>query len=109
MVVETRTEDVDEPSFRHLMEMYADDEYFATQCGDWRDEKNPLRMMYLQEALERLCWQQAAMTQAAPAQQLPHAVTNVGQTQIGNGVNLLPGQIHLKIVFHSFPPRFTRY
>ncbi|MDD6782980.1 MAG: FAD-binding protein [Prevotellaceae bacterium] len=70
MVVETRTEDVDEPSFRHLMEMYADDEYFATQCGDWRDENNPLRMMYLQEVLERLCWQQAAMTQAAPAQRM---------------------------------------
>ena len=45
----------------------------------------------------------------APAQQLPHPVADVGKAQIGNGIDLLPGQIHLKIVFHSFPPRFTRY
>lgn len=60
MVVETRAEDV---------------------CGDLKDffavcEKetpapdDPLRVMYLQEALERMAWQQCGRTQAAPAQRM---------------------------------------
>ena len=35
-------------------------------------------------------------------------VTNVGKTQIGNGIDAALIHIHLKIVFHSLSPRFTK-
>ena len=43
---------------------------FAQSRSGWDDGGNPLRMMYMQEALERLCWLQASRTQTAPAQRM---------------------------------------
>lgn len=38
--------------------------------------KNPLSMMYFQERVEKLCWQQANMKQTAPAQRMADFVNN---------------------------------
>ena len=46
--------------------------------------------------------------QVAAAQQLKNAVTDMGQAQIGNGIDLIFIQIQSKIVFHSFSPRLIR-
>ena len=50
----------------------------------------------------------AVDAQIAAAQQLPHAVTDVGKPQIGDGINLLLRQCYFKIVFHRVPPRLMR-
>lgn len=70
MVVELRPEDLDESSLTEVMETSVADPAFAQGRADWRDPLNPLRVMYLQEALERLCWIQANRTQVAPAQRM---------------------------------------
>ncbi len=70
MVVELRTEDLAEASLQQLMATAMGDESFSQSRSDWNDADNPLRMMYLQEALERLCWLQAGRTQTAPAQRM---------------------------------------
>ena len=57
MVVETRPEDLDGPLAPFLREAMAD-----AAC--------PLRMMYFQEALERLAWLQGGSRQTAPAQRM---------------------------------------
>lgn len=70
MVVELRPEDLGESSLTEMMETSMADPAFAEGRADWRDPLNPLRVMYLQEALERLCWIQANRTQVAPAQRM---------------------------------------
>lgn len=55
MVVETHTEDV----------VQSEEEL-----------KDPLSMMYFQERVEKLCWQQANMKQTAPAQRMADFVNN---------------------------------
>ena len=40
------------------------------------DLKDPLSMMYFQERVEKLCWQQANMKQTAPAQRMADFVNN---------------------------------
>ena len=70
MVVELRPDDLGESSLTEVMETSVADPAFAQGRADWRDPLNPLRVMYLQEALERLCWIQANRTQVAPAQRM---------------------------------------
>ena len=69
MVVETRPEDIDGELMPFLLEAM-NDETFAAQHTDFDDKHNPLRMMYVQEALERATWIQGGRTQVAPAQRL---------------------------------------
>ncbi len=69
MVVETRPEDLDGPLAPFLREAMAD-AAFAAGREDWADAACPLRMMYFQEALERLAWLQGGSRQTAPAQRM---------------------------------------
>jgi len=70
MVVELHPEDLAEESMTELMTTAMGDDTFAPGREDWADEQNPLRLMYMQEALERQCWLQANRTQVAPAQRM---------------------------------------
>lgn len=70
MVVETRAEDLDDPSIRQLLSRAMQDADFAQRNSDIDDPQSPLRMMYLQEALEQECWLQGGRRQAAPAQRM---------------------------------------
>ena len=62
MVVELRPEDLDDKSLNLCSDNTADNPlpHFSSQLG----------MMYFQENLERLCWQQGNMQQTAPAQRM---------------------------------------
>lgn len=75
MVVETRPEDIDGELMPFLLEAMSD-ETFAAQHTDFDDRHNPLRMMYMQEALERAAWIQGGRTQVAPAQRMADFVNN---------------------------------
>lgn len=69
MVVETRPEDLDGELAPFLKEAMQDEE-FAAAHPDIADEASPLRLMYLQEAIEKACWQQGQFRQTAPAQRM---------------------------------------
>lgn len=69
VVVETRPEDLDGELAPFMREALADDA-FAAAHADYADAGNPLRLMYFQEALERLTWQQGQRSQTAPAQRM---------------------------------------
>lgn len=69
MVVETRPEDLDGELAPFLLEAMSDDA-FAAAHTDFDDKNNPLRMMYMQEALERAAWIQGGRSQIAPAQRM---------------------------------------
>lgn len=69
MVVETQVEDLDGELLPFLKEAMQD-EAFAEGHEDYQDTSNPLRMMYLQEAVERACWIQGNRRQTAPAQRM---------------------------------------
>lgn len=70
MVVEVRPEDLEEKSIQELLQTTMGDSSFEKAHQDMFDEGNPLRMMYLQEALERQCWLQAGQSQKAPSQRM---------------------------------------
>lgn len=73
MVVETRPEDLQEPSLHNAVKQALKDDNFAETHPDITPESldsSPLRMMYLQEALEMQCWQQGGRSQTAPAQRM---------------------------------------
>ncbi|MBQ8664418.1 MAG: FAD-binding protein, partial [Mailhella sp.] len=69
MVVETHVEDLDGELAPYLREAMQDAD-FADAHADMYDADNPLRMMYLQEAIERACWMQGNRRQTAPAQRM---------------------------------------
>lgn len=69
MVVETRTEDID-GELRPFMEEAMKDEEFAALHTDINTPHHPLRMMFVQEAVEKACWQQGGHRQTAPAQRM---------------------------------------
>ena len=69
MVVETQPEDLEGELLPFMQEAMQDEE-FAAGHEDYRDENNPLRIMYLQEAIERACWIQGNKRQTAPAQRM---------------------------------------
>lgn len=76
MVVEVRPEDLEEKSIKELLQSTMGEEDFAQKHQDLYDTGNPLRMMYLQEALERQCWLQAGQSQKAPAQRMEDFVNH---------------------------------
>lgn len=65
MVVEVRTEDLDNPQFA----AWSKDAFFQR-------DSSQLKMMAFQEQLERLCWQQGNMKQTAPSQRMADFVNN---------------------------------
>lgn len=69
MVVETRPEDLDGELGPFLKEAMSDESFAATH-EDIQEPSNPLRIMYLQEAIEKACWQQGQYRQTAPAQRM---------------------------------------
>ena len=74
MVVETRPEDLDGELGPFLKEAMSDESFAATH-EDIQEPSNPLRIMYLQEAIEKACWQQGQYRQTAPAQRMADFVT----------------------------------
>ena len=79
MVVELRPEDLENEELRMMNEELAaqqDDAVNAqlstvnAQYSTLNAQHSTLKMMYFQEALERLCWQQGNMKQTAPAQRM---------------------------------------
>ena len=51
---------------------------------------------------------EAVFAQVAAAQQLEDPIADVGQPQIGDGVDPALLHVHLKIVFQKFFPRFNK-
>jgi len=75
MVVETRPEDLNEGLAPWVAEALQN-EALAEGHAALADEANPLRMMWLQESIERVAWVQGGRTQAAPAQRMADFVNN---------------------------------
>ena len=69
MVVETQTDDIDGELAPFMAEVMHD-ETFAQNHPEALGPSHPLRMMFLQEALERLTWKQGYCRQTAPAQRM---------------------------------------
>lgn len=102
MVVETRVEDLDGELRSFLDEAMADDD-FAAAHADMDDPHNALRMMYLQEAVERAAWRQGGCSQRAPAQRMGDFVNarlsaDLPRTSYAPGVVASP--------LHFWMPRF---
>ena len=75
MVVETQLEDLEGELLPFMQEAMKDEE-FATGHEDFREENNPLRMMYFQEAVERACWIHGNRRQTAPSQRMADFVNH---------------------------------
>ena len=75
MVVETRPEDLNEGLVPWVAEALQNDA-LAEGHAALADEANPLRMMWLQESIERAAWVQGGRTQVAPAQRMADFVNN---------------------------------
>ena len=69
MVVELRPEDLGNEELRMMNEEWTAQQNSAADAR-LSDFNSQLNMMYFQEALERLCWQQGNMKQTAPAQRM---------------------------------------
>ena len=69
MVVETLPDDYAGELAPFMAQAMADDA-FAAAHPDANDTASPLRMMWLQEAVERATWQQGGKRQTAPAQRM---------------------------------------
>ena len=70
MVVETRPEDLEGELAPFMQEAMNDETFAAAHADNCFDTAHPLRMMYLQEAIERACWLQGGRRQTAPAQRM---------------------------------------
>lgn len=102
MVVETRPEDI-EGELRPFLLEAMEDESFAATHADLDDAANPLKMMYLQEAVERATWMQGGRRQTAPAQRMADFVNgrlsaDLPETSYAAGVIASP--------LHFWMPRF---
>ena len=69
MVVELRPEDIEQFTIDNLQFTISMQHDSAANC-QLPTVNSPLSMMYFQEYLERLCWQQGNMKQTAPAQRM---------------------------------------
>lgn len=69
MVVETHPEDLDGELRPFMAEAMSDPDFAATHA-DYDRPDHPLRMLYLQEAIERATWIQGGRRQTAPAQRM---------------------------------------
>ena len=103
MVVETRPEDLD-GELKPFLEEAMRDEAFAQQHADLFEAENPLRVMYLQEAIERACWMQGGRTQVAPAQRMADFVNNRLSYDLPKS-SYSPGLISSPL--HFWMPRFV--
>lgn len=102
MVVETRPEDVD-GSLRPYLQEAMNDEAFATSHEDCLAEGHPLRVMFLQEAVERACWIQGQFRQTAPAQRMADFVNRRLSYDLPSS-SYSPGIISSPL--HFWMPRF---
>ena len=75
MVVETRPDDLNDGLAPWVAEALQNDA-LAEGHAALADEANPLRMMWLQESIERAAWVQGGRTQVAPAQRMADFVNN---------------------------------
>ncbi|MCF0235627.1 MAG: FAD-binding protein [Bacteroidaceae bacterium] len=101
-VVETHPEDIDGELHPFLLEAMNDPD-FAAAHPDYDRPDNPLRMLYLQEAIERATWIQGGRKQVAPAQRMADFVnrrlsTDLPRTTYPAGVIASP--------LHFWMPRF---
>ena len=103
MVVETRPEDLD-GELKPFLEEAMRDEAFALQHADLFEAGNPLRVMYLQEAIERVCWMQGGRKQVAPAQRMADFVNNRLSYDLPKS-SYSPGLISSPL--HFWMPRFV--
>lgn len=103
MVVETRPEDLD-GELKPFLEEAMHDEAFAQQHADLFEAENPLRVMYLQEAIERVCWMQGGRKQVAPAQRMADFVNNRLSYDLPKS-SYSPGLISSPL--HFWMPRFV--
>lgn len=103
MVVETRPEDLDGELAPFMLEAMADGT-FAEAHQDINDPKNPLRMMYFQEALEKATWQQGGRSQTAPAQRMADFVNGRLSYDLPKS-SYSPGLISSPL--HFWLPRFV--
>lgn len=102
MVVETRPEDIDGELAPFLQEALSD-EAFAARVGNCLDPAHPLRMMFLQEAIERACWQQGGGRQTAPAQRMADFVNRRLSSELPSS-SYAPGLIASPL--HFWMPKF---
>lgn len=103
MVVETRPEDLDGELHDFLREAM-NDAAFADAHGDIGDPSCPLRMMYLQEALERATWLQGGRRQTAPAQRMADFVNGRLSASLPT-TSYIPGLLASPL--HFWMPRFV--
>lgn len=103
MVVETRPEDLDGELHDFLREAM-NDAAFADAHGDIDDPSCPLRMMYLQEALERATWLQGGRRQTAPAQRMADFVNGRLSASLPT-TSYIPGLLASPL--HFWMPRFV--
>ena len=107
MVVEMRPEDLGEKSLSDFMSQMLKDEMFSAGHEDWKEENNPLRMMYFQEALEYECWRQGNRMQTSPSQRMTDFVNGrlsaeaLPESSYSPGVTASP--------LHFWMPRFLTY
>ena len=102
IVVETRTEDL-QGELLPFMEQMAHDAEFAEVRAGLLDKENPLQMMFLQEALEQICWQQSGGTQKAPSQRMTDFVNRRLSSDLPPS-SYAPGQIASPL--HFWLPSF---
>ncbi|RRD78393.1 FAD-binding protein [Alloprevotella sp. OH1205_COT-284] len=102
MVVETRPEDLD-GELKPFLDEAMNDDSFAALHADIDDRGNPLRMMYLQEAIERAAWIQGGRSQCAPAQRMADFVNGRLSADLPR-TSYAPGVIASPL--HFWIPRF---
>ena len=103
MVVEMRPEDLDGELSDYLHEAM-NDEDFAAAHERMFDPADPLRMMYLQEALEKATWIQAGRSQTAPAQRMADFVNKKLSYDLPRS-SYSPGLVSSPL--HFWMPRFV--
>lgn len=72
MVVEIRPEDMEVEDIRSKIENYLEQDNLLSSISNLTS----LKVMYFQEYLEKMCWQQGNMRQTAPAQRMADFVNN---------------------------------
>lgn len=102
IVVETRVEDL-AGELKPFMDSMKQDERFADTHSGAFEPDNPLQLMYMQEALEQICWQQAGFSQRAPSQRMTDFVSNRLSADLPSS-SYAPGQIASPL--HFWMPDF---
>ncbi len=111
MVVETHPEDLNDPSLEELLSTSFSDEllqqdYNIKGVDDPLLRESPLRMMYLQAALELQCWRAGNMRQTAPAQRMADFINKKVSYDLPN-TSYTPGLISSPL--HFWMPSFLSH